>query len=81
MLSSCMTVQVFAVSSSSKARDTRDNDLLVSLVKLGEAVLTLGIVDDLFGTGVTKSTGLVLSVPSIIARSSTSRYAVYIICF
>ena len=55
-----MTVQVFAVSSSSKARDTRDNDLPVSLLKFGEAALTLGAVDDLFSTGATKSTGLVL---------------------
>lgn len=73
-----MTDQVFAVSSNSKARDTRDIDLLVSLLKFGGAALTLAIVDDLFSTGATKSTGAVLSVPSIIARSSTSRYAVYI---
>lgn len=70
------------MSSSSKARDTRDNDLLASPLKFGEADLALGVVNDRLSTGATKSTGLVLSVPSIIARSSMSRYAVYImLCF
>lgn len=71
-----MTDQVLDVSSSSKARDTRDIDLLVSLLKFGGAALPLAIVDDLFSTGATKSTGAVLSAPSTIARSLTSRYAV-----
>lgn len=71
-----MTDQVFAVSSNSNARDTRDIDLLLSLLKFGGAALMLAVVDDLDSAGATKSTGAVLSVPSIIARSSTSRYAV-----
>ena len=70
------------MSSSSKALETRDNGLLASRLKFGEATLTLGVVDDLFSTGATKSRGLALSIPSIIARSSASRYAVYImLCF
>lgn len=73
-----ITDQVFVVCSSSRARDIRGIETLLSLLGLGEVVLKFGKVSDVWSTGATKSTGFVLLLPPMTARSSTSRYAVYI---